>query len=116
MVCHDRILAADIGMGGIQMEQNVNLQEIVTKILEQEMSDEMYKIRQLVMLRTALEGDVKASRIPAPKNITEVGGYYNLLAKQNDKAAQKQLVASALGLPTNFSQEMIEEAVKKLFE
>lgn len=91
----------------------MNFQEIANKILEQEVSDEMYKIRKLIMLRMALEGEVKASRIPMPKNITEVGGYYNLLTKQKEKSMQRQLVASALGLPSNYSQDMIEDAIRK---
>lgn len=95
------------------MESNMNFQEIANKILEQEVSDEMYKIRKLIMLRMALEGEVKASRIPMPKNITEVGGYYNLLTKQKEKSMQRQLVASALGLPSNYSQDMIEDAIRK---
>lgn len=90
---------------------NTNYQEIVNKILEQETSDEMYKIRQLIMLRMALEGDVGASRVPAPRNITEVGGYYNLLEQLNEKKLQRQMVASALGLPANYSPEMAEEAI-----
>ena len=95
------------------MESNMTFQEIANKILEQEVSDEMYKIRKLIMLRMALEGEVKASRIPMPKNITEVGGYYNLLTKQKEKSMQRQLVASALGLPSNYSQDMIEDAIRK---
>lgn len=92
---------------------DMNYQDIVTRILEQETSDEMYKIRQLIMLRMALEGDVGASRVPAPRNITEVGGYYNLLERQNEKKLQRQMVASALGLPSNYSPEMAEEAIGK---
>lgn len=55
------------------------------------------------------ETQVKPSRIPAPLNITEVGGYFNLIeqvettdpALQNQKARmQLALIASALGLPT----------------
>ena len=96
------------------MESNMNFQEIANKILEQEVSDEMYKIRKLIMLRMALEGEVRASRIPMPKNITEVGGYYNLLTKQKEKSMQRQLVASALGLPANYSQDMVEDAIREI--
>ena len=53
--------------------------------------------------------DVKPTRIPAPLNITEVGGYFNLIQQvqtANDPSLEKQkarmqlaLIASALGLP-----------------
>lgn len=95
---------------------NNNIQEIANRFLEQEVSDEMYKIRKLLMLRAALEGEVKASRIPVPRNITEVGGYYNLLAKQKEKTMQRQMIASALGLSADYSQGVLEEAIKKLLE
>ena len=36
-------------------------------------------------------------RIPAPLNITEIGGYYNLLS--GDDVMRRQLLASILGLP-----------------
>lgn len=51
---------------------------------------------------------MKPTRIPAPKNITEVGGYYNLISDLQAKSEemerkklnmQMSLIASALGLP-----------------
>ena len=61
-----------------------------------------------LLQRIASETEVKASRIPQPLNITEVGGYFNLIdqvdadnaalkAKKNEM--QLSLIASALGLP-----------------
>lgn len=87
---------------------------LVTKLLEMESSAQMQKIRQLILLRTALESDVRPTRMPAPKNITELGGYYNLLRKMNQQNMMRQMVASAVGIPNDASSEMTEEIIRKL--
>ena len=51
-----------------------NLQDIAAKFLEQEASPEMQKLKMQILRRIALESDVKPARIPAPLNITEIGG------------------------------------------
>ena len=73
------------------------IEELAVKLLEQQASDEMQKLREMIIRRLATETDIKAARVPAPLNITEIGGYYNLL-KKNEKM-QMQLLASILGLP-----------------
>jgi len=98
------------------MADSARLQELAAKILEQETSDEMLKIRQLIMLRAALESDVKSTRIPAPMNITEVGGYYNLLVKQKQNTMLRQVVSSALGLPNDYAPEASEQIMMELLE
>ncbi len=96
------------------MADNIDYQELAAKLVEQETSEEMMKLRQLIMLRIAMEGDIKSSRIPVPQNITEVGGYYNLLAKQKEKTMMRQLISSALGLPNDYAPDMTEETIKSL--
>ena len=54
------------------------LSELVTRLLEQETSEEMAEIKRMIYRRIATESDIKLSRIPAPLNITEIGGYFNL--------------------------------------
>lgn len=78
-----------------------DFQSLVSKILEQETSDEMKEIKLRILQRIAEESEVKPSRIPAPLNITEVGGYYNLLAKieKENTEMRIKMIASALGLP-----------------
>lgn len=98
------------------MASTIDFQALATKLLEQETSEEMLKIRQLILLRTALEGDVKATRIPAPKNITEVGGYYNLLVKQKENTLLRQLVSSALGLPNDYAPQLTDTIINELLE
>ena len=79
-----------------------------------ETSAQMQKIRQLMLLRTALENDVRPTRMPAPRNITEVGGYYNLLWKMNQQIMMRQIVASAIGIPNDATSEMTVEIIRKL--
>lgn len=85
------------------------LQSILSMLLQSESSGKTQSHQEQIMKRIAEEAQVKPSRIPAPLNITEVGGYLNLIeqvettdpALQNQKARmQLALIASALGLPT----------------
>jgi len=46
----------------------------------------------------ALEGDVIGSRIPPPRNISEIGGYINLLGTLKEKAIREQAIAGILGV------------------
>lgn len=89
-------------------------QDLAIKLLEQETSDEMMKIKQLLLLRIALESDIKSTRIPVPANITEVGGYYNLLADLEEKNMLKSLISSALGLPNDNYSQTTEVLIKDI--
>lgn len=73
--------------------------ELASKLLEQETSEEMAEIKRMIYRRIAKESDIKLSRIPAPMNITEIGGYFNLLMKLNQQEMLRQTLASILGLP-----------------
>lgn len=84
------------------------LMSALAGILESESSEKVKEYKEQILKRIAEESDVKATRIPAPLNITEVGGYFNLISQvettspvlQNLKAGlQLSLIASALGLP-----------------
>ena len=54
--------------------------------------------QSILLRRLALQGDVVGSRIPAPRNITEIGGYLNLLEKLGETAMREQALAGALGV------------------
>ncbi len=84
--------------GEVKTSQDA-LFEALIDIIKSENSPEMMKIKRKLLERITNETDIKPSRIPAPRNITELGGYYNLLEKIRDKEMQKNLIASALGLP-----------------
>jgi len=68
-------------------------------ILKQESSEEAAKLRHFMMKRIATEGTTSASRIPAPRNITEIGGYINLLVSMQEYEMLCKMIASVLGVP-----------------
>ncbi len=70
--------------------------DALTKILEGAVSEEMLEAQQLVLRRLATSGDLFPSRIPPPLNITQVGGYLNLI--EDDPVLSAQVLASALGV------------------
>jgi hypothetical protein len=49
----------------------------------------------------ALEGDVVPSRVPAPLNITQIGGYLNLLTNLKETAMRSRVLAGILGVASN---------------
>lgn len=70
--------------------------DALTKILESAISPEMLHVQQLILRRLALSGDLFPSRVPAPLNITQIGGYLNLI--ENDPVMRSQVLASTLGV------------------
>lgn len=72
--------------------------EALSEILRNSSSPEILQAQQLLLQRLALQGDVFSSRIPQPKNITEVGGYMNLLAHLGETEVRSQALAAALGV------------------
>ena len=70
--------------------------DALTRILDSAISPEMLAAQQTILRRLALSGDLFPSRVPPPGNITEVGGYLNLVA--DDPILSAQVLASALGV------------------
>ena len=70
--------------------------DALTKILESAVSEETVDAQQLVLRRLATSGDLFPSRIPPPLNITQIGGYLNLI--EDDPVLSAQVLASALGV------------------
>jgi IPT/TIG domain len=54
--------------------------------------------QNILLRRLALEGDVVGARAPPPRNITEIGGYLNLMEKLNETAMREQTLAGILGV------------------
>ena len=79
----------------------LELENVIADILAQETKEEVKALKLRALQRIVEETDVRPTRIPAPQNITELGGYYNLLAKlEKEKIEMRiKLIASALGLP-----------------
>lgn len=87
------------------MSENIDIQALVAKLLEHEVSPEVLEIKKMILRRVATESDIKPSRIPAPMNITQVGGYVNLLMQLNEQDMLRQTLASILGLPMQTPKE-----------
>src|SRR5437868_15500738 len=67
-------------------------------ILNAAASLDAQQAQQMLLRRLALEGDVIPSRIPAPLNISQIGGYLNLLDSVNQPELRAQMLASLLGV------------------
>src|SRR5438132_1440035 len=70
--------------------------DALTKILESAISPDMLEAQQIILRRLALAGDLFPARVPAPANITQIGGYLNLLEQQPELKAQ--VLAATLGV------------------
>jgi hypothetical protein len=67
-------------------------------MLQSATSPDALAAQSIVLRRIALEGDIVPSRVPAPRNITEIGGYLNLLGKLREPAMREQTLAGILGV------------------
>lgn len=67
-------------------------------IIKNASAPELWEAQTILLRRLALQGDVIASRIPAPRNISEIGGYLNLLGELGQGEMRAQMLASTLGV------------------
>lgn len=74
------------------------VEQALAALIQGAASPAVQEAQVLLLRRLALEGSVLPSRIPAPANITEFGGYLNLLAGTDMAALRTSALASALGL------------------
>jgi len=96
------------------LEAEENLVKWAAKVLEQETSEEMHKIKMQILRRIASESDIKPARIPAPMNITEIGGYFNLmmrLKKEEEKQQQKILTQKKQDTSSDLLRELSQRLV-----
>lgn len=61
-------------------------------------SGDALEAQNIILRRLALQGDVVPSRVPPPKNITEIGGYLNLLGTYGQTDMRSQVLAGILGV------------------
>lgn len=59
-----------------------------------------------------MEGDVKPARIPAPLNITQIGGYINLMEQLNLSKLQERTLTSILGLPVQYDETALSKDIE----
>jgi hypothetical protein len=79
---------------GLSAQLVSNLLSVLTSAT----SPDAVEAQDIIMRRIALEGDVVGSRVPPPGNITEIGGYVNLLTTYKEKAMREQVLAGILGV------------------
>ena len=72
----------------------------LTEVIKGATSPEIQQAQAMLLRRLATQGDVIPSRIPAPLNITQVGGYFNLLTDLAETTMRKEMLGAALGLAT----------------
>jgi hypothetical protein len=61
-------------------------------------SGDALEAQNVILRRIALQGDVVPSRVPPPRNITEIGGYLNLLGTLKETDMRSQVLAGILGV------------------
>jgi len=79
-------------------DAEVRALDALLEIVKTANSPDVLEAQTILLRRLALQGDVIASRIPAPRNITEIGGYLNLLETLHQPEARAQMLAGILGV------------------
>ena len=72
--------------------------DALVELMRSGVRPDVLEAQRLLLQRLANQGDVFPSRVPAPRNITEVGGYLNLLELAGQVDMRSSAVASALGV------------------
>lgn len=75
-----------------------DLAQAIISILETTNSPAIQRAREIIAHRLAISGDIAPSRIPAPRNITEIGGYINLLTEYEEIGQRSRMLAAILGI------------------
>lgn len=70
----------------------------LVNILQTGTGPEMLDIQKQLLRRLLIEGNMVPTKTPAPRNISEVGGYLNLLDNLGLTDLQTELITSALGV------------------
>lgn len=74
------------------------LMDAIVELMKSGVRPDVLEAQRLLLQRLATQADVFPARIPPPLNITEVGGYLNLLASSGQLAVRSTAIASALGV------------------
>jgi hypothetical protein len=75
-----------------------NFADSFITMIQNASSGEALEAQDIILRRIALEGDVVPSRVVAPTNVTEVGGYINLLGTLGEVDMRAQVLAGILGV------------------
>jgi hypothetical protein len=94
--------------GGYQAKLLETLQPLLDALVasvNSEHTPEMVKLREIYLRRLVFSGDIIPSRLPPPQNITEVGGYINLLHDLQQPEMAVGALASSLGMAAPLSPQ-----------
>lgn len=72
--------------------------DALVELIKSASTPELLEAQTILARRLALQGDVVNARVPAPRNISEIGGYINLLAELNQSEMRAQVLAGILGV------------------
>ena len=70
----------------------------LSDVIKRATSPDVQAAQALLLRRLAVEGDVIPSRLPSPRNITEMGGYLNLVTQLGRDDLRAQMLAALLGV------------------
>jgi len=70
----------------------------LVEMLKSATTPDALQAQAILLRRLALQGDVTGSRVPAPLNITEIGGYLNLLESLQQPEIRAQTLTGILGV------------------
>ncbi|MDZ7632228.1 MAG: hypothetical protein U5K74_13010 [Gemmatimonadaceae bacterium] len=74
------------------------LMDALVELIKSGVRPDVLEAQRLLLQRLAIQGDVFPARIPVPRNITEIGGYLNLLETAGHNDLRSSAIASALGI------------------
>ncbi len=88
------------GGGGYYIDPGLSSELVgsLLNIMQTATSPDALEAQNIILRRMALEGDIVGSRVPPPRNITEIGGYINLLGTLNQPEMRSQALAGILGV------------------
>jgi IPT/TIG domain len=91
---------ASASTGGSFVDPALSAQLVgnLVNVLNSATSPDALEAQNIIMRRIALEGDIVGDRVQSPRNITEIGGYINLLTALKETTMREQALAGILGV------------------
>jgi len=75
-----------------------SVMDAIVELIRSGVRPDVLEAQRILLQRLAHQGDVFPGRIPPPRNITEIGGYLNLLERAGQWDIRSSAMASALGV------------------
>ncbi len=77
---------------------NPQFVDALVELIRSGVRPDVLEAQRVLLQRLSTQGDVFPSRLPAPLNITEVGGYLNLLERAGYSDLRTSAITSAIGI------------------